>query len=146
MLARNVLTGLGYSAFGVGALDVATGGHGLDTKTWVWVAILAVVVMTTGHMTDLPDLEGDKARGRKTIPVVFGAEAARWMLAVPILVASLICPWFWDARFSGFLLVAGLGAKIVERLVKGEGDKTTYKMWCGWVAALYFVPLFAETV
>ena len=99
-------------------------------------------------MTDLPDLEGDSARGRKTIPVVIGAEAARWSLAVPVAVASLLCIWFWEARFVGALLVGGVGGKIVERLIKeeqkGQGDKGTYRLWCGWVALLYFLPLFAQ--
>ena len=150
LVGRNVLTALGYAAFGVGALMVAlptmAPDNGLGAKTWIWVAILAGVIGSTGQMTDMADLEGDRKRGRKTAPIVWGEEVAKWTICVPVGIWSVLCPWFWEARFLGFVLPVMIGAKIISRLLTEEtaAHKNTNRIWNLWVAVLYMLPLFAE--
>ena len=149
LVGRNVLTALGYAAFGVGALMVAMPtmalDNGLGAKTWVWVAILVAVIGTTGHVTDMADLEGDRQRGRKTAPIVWGEEVAKWTICVPVGVWSVLCPWFWEARFLGLLLPVLTGGKIISRLLTEEtaAHKNTNRIWNLWVVVLYMLPLFA---
>ena len=154
-VGRNVLTALGYAGFGVGAtmiampatLSTSAGTHvamTLDANTWSWIVILAAVIGTTGQLTDLADFEGDRARGRLTAPIVMGEELARWTVIVPVGVWSVVCPWFWEAKFLGFLLPVMVGKKIVERLLTktdaGE-HKRTFHLWNLWVVILYVLPL-----
>ena len=178
-VGRNVLTALGYAAFGVGALMVAlpptttpmpttkntpndgTYAGGLEAKMWTWISILALVIGTTGQMTDLVDLAGDAQKGRKTIPIIYGEAAAKWTVCVPVAVWSVLCPWFWETRFLGFVVPVMLGGKIVERLLtttmtttttttgegereKSKGYKTTFRLWNLWVAVLYLMPLMTR--
>ncbi|KAI7781232.1 UbiA prenyltransferase [Diaporthe eres] len=42
-----------------------------------WLFIQACIVATTIHAMDLPDMEGDSKRGRRTLPLVVGEETAR---------------------------------------------------------------------
>ena len=147
-VGRNFLTALGYAAFGVGALMVAmpvtSAGFSISKQTWLWVVILAGVIGTTGHLTDLADLEGDRLRGRKTAPIVLGEDAAKWTVCVPVAVWSVLCPWFCEARFLGFLLPAMIGGKIISRLLTkntAAAHKQTFRLWNLWVAVLYFLPL-----
>ena len=161
VVGRNVLTAAGYAAFGVGAVMVATPTStpattitslllgGLSPKLWLWVAVLAVVIGCTGQMTDMADLEGDKSRGRtNTIPILLGEDVAKWTIIVPVAFFSLFCPWFWDARFLGFVLPAMVGERIIVRLLIEEGTAAAYKktnhIWNLWVAVLYILPLFAK--
>ena len=147
---RNLLTALGYAAFGVGALMVAMPSMStqaaVDKQTWLWVAVLAGVIGSTGHLTDLADLEGDRLRARKTAPIVLGEEAAKWTVCVPVAVWTVLCPWFWEARFLGFLLPTMLGGKIISRLLTkntAAAHKQTFRLWNLWVAVLYFLPLLS---
>jgi 4-hydroxybenzoate polyprenyltransferase len=49
---------------------------------------------------DAEDFEGDQAYGKKTIPVVWGMEAARWISVTftGLTIALLVCVWFWFIR------------------------------------------------
>ena len=159
IMGRNALTALGYAAFGVGAWRVAipsapeTNQADGATYLWLWIAILAAVIGTTGQMTDMADLEGDRLRGRTTAPIVWGEGVAKCSIGLPVAIWSVVCPLFWHLAagvFSiGFALPVALGGVIVVRLAMGQkwstaaGYKRTNRLWNLWVAVLYLMPLFA---
>ncbi|KAL6715096.1 hypothetical protein ACLMJK_007357 [Lecanora helva] len=150
-VTRNILTALGYAAFGVGALMVAMptslAESTISPKTWLWVLFLAGVIATTGHLTDMADLEGDKSRGRKTAPIVLGENLVTWTICLPVAVWSVLCPWFWEVSFLGFVLPVVVGKEIVSRLLTKRtagGYKQTFRIWNLWVAVIYFLPLLGR--
>ncbi|HYO59303.1 UbiA family prenyltransferase [Archangium sp.] len=53
----------------------------LTPVAWRWIGVLASVVFFLVSLQDLRDVEGDRASGRKTFPLVFGEKPTRYMLA-----------------------------------------------------------------
>lgn len=67
----------------------------LNEKGQQWHWMIGVIVFTTLQVQDLCDQEGDRDRGRRTIPVIFGDNVARWTVAIPIAFWSYVAPSFW---------------------------------------------------
>ncbi|KAK2068155.1 hypothetical protein P8C59_002813 [Phyllachora maydis] len=95
---RNALNALGITAMGAGAARVVaeemhgTAGQGPFAR---WLAVCAAVLLTTIHAQDLYDQDGDRARGRSTLPLDLGDAVARWTLAVTVLAWTLAVPVFF---------------------------------------------------
>lgn len=144
---RNVINTGGIMCFSAGALEVASGGA-LPARAWAWIGLTGAAVATTVQALDFPDMEGDRARGRRTIPLVCGEEAARGGLAVAVVLWSVACPAFWDVRPVGWVAPVGVGfvmaaLTVLRRDVKADG--VVAKLWCLWMCALYVLPLFARS-
>jgi 4-hydroxybenzoate polyprenyltransferase len=144
-ILRNILNACALSAFSLGAFEVACGrGTIINTTVYAWVAILAGVIFSTIQLQDLPDIEGDEARGRKTM-VVLGDTFVRWSICIPTMFWSFYCPFFWNLRFLSYVPSLLLGSIIVGRLLTkryAEADGVTWKIWCFWLGSLYLLPLF----
>ncbi|MCJ1237515.1 hypothetical protein MMC14_005501 [Varicellaria rhodocarpa] len=82
-LIRNALNAGGLMCFGLGAMTIAADPkqYDLTNKAYIWAAMIGSVVLTTVHSQDLPDMDGDSARGRKTIPLIYGESVARYSVA-----------------------------------------------------------------
>ncbi|KAF6815228.1 UbiA prenyltransferase [Colletotrichum sojae] len=145
--SRNAINTGGIMCFSAGALEVASGAGELPVRAWWWIALMGAAVMTTVQALDFPDMEGDRARGRQTIPLVCGEEVARGGLAVAVVIWSIACPVFWDVRPVGWAAPVGVGfamaaLTVLRREVKFDG--VVAKLWCLWMCALYVLPLFAR--
>ncbi|KAL9605092.1 MAG: hypothetical protein Q9219_000026 [cf. Caloplaca sp. 3 TL-2023] len=147
-VTRNLLNAAGYTTFALGAIRTLLHGSGcaLSQQGYAWLAFLAAVILTTGQCQDLEDQEGDRAKRRSTIPLVFGDQAARWSVALPMLGWTIGAPRSWDSGFLGSILVFGIGAVVVRRLIAGDqaGYKKTFRLWNCWIIALYILPLCAR--
>lgn len=147
---RNLLNAFGLLCFGTGA-TLILGGQANDHLTHhgrQWFGIIGAVITTTVHVQDLPDMEGDAARGRKTVPLVWGEGAARYSAAGMIFVWSLLCPIYWNLRLSICSLpgLFGLGLAIsIVRHNSVAADKVAWKLWCLWMIVLFALPLCAES-
>lgn len=147
---RNLLNAFGLLCFGAGATFII-GGQTNDHFTHQgrqWFGIIGAVITTTVHVQDLADMEGDAARDRKTIPLVWGEAAARYSAAGMILVWSLLCPLYWQLRLSICSLSAlfGLGlAALIVRHNSVTADKLAWKLWCLWMIVLFALPLCADS-
>ncbi|KAH7313890.1 UbiA prenyltransferase family [Stachybotrys elegans] len=147
-LIRNILNGCGLMNFSWGSLHVLAGGE-LLPRGVAWIAMTGSIVMTTIHAQDLPDQEGDKARGRRTIPLTLGQRAARWSLVVTVLFWSLAAPVFWGASLQGgggcwWVSVPAVGSAMVWLAVQRWGqewDEVVWKLWCLWMAMIYALPV-----
>ena len=145
-LARNVLNAAGYATFACGAARVAciSSGRHLSGKSSMWFVLLSAVVLTTIHLQDLYDQEGDARRKRRTIPLLFGDGVARLSIAIPMMVWSWICPAFWGLQSQGFVLPIALGSFIISRLYRYRSvteDKRSFLVWNLWIVTLYLLPL-----
>lgn len=67
-IVKNAVNALGYLTFSMGALSVASGAALSECGVrWFWM--IGAVVFTTVQMQDLPDMDGDATRGRRTVPL-----------------------------------------------------------------------------
>lgn len=75
--AKNLLIALGVVTQLAAAWELV---GPLTGETWRWIGVLASVVFLLVSLQDLRDLEGDRASGRKTFPLVFGEKPTRYVL------------------------------------------------------------------
>jgi 4-hydroxybenzoate polyprenyltransferase len=147
-LLRNILNACGLSSFSLGAAEVAWSRQSaLKGSVYTWIAILAAVISSTVQLQDLPDIDGDKARGRRTMPLTYGDTLVRWSICIPTLFRSFCCPFYWGLHVLGFFLPVLVGLLICGRLIMfrcNGADAITWKMWCGWMGILYLLPLIAS--
>ncbi|OJK01624.1 hypothetical protein ASPACDRAFT_116526 [Aspergillus aculeatus ATCC 16872] len=166
-LVRNLINSLGFMSYIAGAAQLTLGpqrwttfialGRGMSIGP-TWLAIIGAVVMSTVQTQDMCDQLGDRARGRKTLPLVIGDVAARWVTAVTISMWGPFCVWFWGwrgwvenghtkgsfARCAVGAAIAGLAWVIAFRTLvmrSGPNDHTTFKLWNLWLVGLYALPL-----
>jgi len=142
-LVRNLLNAGLYLGFAQGATIVAYGGNTLSATAWTWLALIGITVFCTVHMQDIPDQEGDSARGRNTVPLVIGDNAARWTIAAAMPVASALLPTFWELRPEAYLPTVGICAVVVTRVIAKrtvEADEVTWKIWNLWMSSVYLLP------
>jgi 4-hydroxybenzoate polyprenyltransferase len=147
-IARNTINACAIVCFALGATDVACRDRPfiLNQKGQQWQWIIAAVVCTTLQIQDFHDLEGDRYRGRSTIPILIGDVAARWTVVTPMLIWSWFVPSFWNMTMVGYAAPLGIGGLISWRSLmhKGvESDRVTYKMWGLWLACLLALPAAA---
>ena len=146
LIWRNILNALGYMCYSSGSMIVAAGyqRHELNEKAEQWLQIIGAIIFTTLQMQDMPDVEGDMARGRNTVPLVYGDFAARCSIGLPIFIWSFLCPTFWRMDLPGYVLPVAIGSWLVGRLFMCRNpvaDGITWKMWCLWITTIYLLPL-----
>jgi 4-hydroxybenzoate polyprenyltransferase len=144
---RHVNNALGFVTFAAGASQVLCGYplHTLNITSYKWLAVIAAVITFTIQFQDMEDQDGDRERGRRTLPIVFGDGLTRFVNAIVILAFSVFAPTFWRLGWSGYALPLGLGASIAARTLfvrSLKDDKKTFKLWCLWLVGLYLLPLF----
>ncbi|KAI9676584.1 MAG: hypothetical protein M1822_008298 [Bathelium mastoideum] len=146
-LFRNGLNALGITFIGIGATNVGYShtGNLKYSAAYPWWSMCGAVLFTTIQTQDLYDQEGDTARGRSTVPLVFGDDFARWSIALPVLVWSLMLPaWIGISEWKCYILPASIGTLVAGRVLALRGvaqDRRTFHAWAMWMIALYALPL-----
>jgi 4-hydroxybenzoate polyprenyltransferase len=146
---RNAIIAVAFGLYNAGSIKTAAGinlsQHTVFTVVgWQWIIMISGVIFTTMHVQDMKDVGGDRARGRRTAPIVLGDMAARWSIAVPVIFWSWVCLWFWKFHFTG-LAVIGIGAIVAWRCInlkEKSADRRTWQLWAFWTAVLYTLPLW----
>lgn len=145
-IIRNLLLAATYAGYCAGAVKVASGyDTDITRAAYDWIAMIAGVKFTTMHVQGVKDQKADDARRRKTFPLVLGDGPARWTIAVPVLVWSLMCPTFWSLQLYESMVSIALGPIVVYRVILIRGisaDRLTWKIWGMWLPSLYFLPVF----
>ncbi|KAI0521173.1 UbiA prenyltransferase family-domain-containing protein [Xylaria bambusicola] len=146
-ILRNAIISAGYGLWNLGSIKVASGRSSDDlTSTGAtWIFILTGVALTTMHMQDLRDQQGDRSRGRQTAPIVLGDRLVRWAIAGPVIFWSLFCTYYWEARIwaAPGLVVVTPGLVVAIRCLTLGGpssDRLTWHIWGVWIASLYALP------
>lgn len=158
IIIRNALNAGGLMCFSWGSVLVLSQGE-LQEQGSMWILITGAIILTTVHAQDLPVMEGDAARGRRTVALVYGGTATRMSLAVMVLIWSALCPCLWwgvasrdevwsTTRIALLLLLVVTGGLIgAMTVLSGYSNKTkvldkiVWKMWCAWITCLYILPL-----
>lgn len=143
-ICRNVIIASAFWLYNTGSSNSLHGQTAVITeKGTLWTNIISGVILTTMHVQDLKDQEGDCARGRRLAPLVLGDLTARWTIAVPICFWSCYCTWFWEVGMAGLGIVL-LGFSVAIRCLVYSGkqpDRRTWELWALWTATLYMLPL-----
>ena len=142
---RNALTAACFAVFLEGTLRLACGPvHMPSHEGYAWIGVVSLIILTTVHVSDYYDFEGDAQKGRRTIPVAYQPLMARLMFAVPMGFWLIFLPIYWNISIFGWVLCTGLGSLVVFRLLTLRGqkeDKRTYELWGLWVVGLYVLPI-----
>ena len=143
---RNLLIAGMYVLYSSGAMRVACGSQEFTLKpiAYEWLGIIAAVIFTTMHVQDLKDQEGDRARARKTLPIMVGHWGARWIIALLVLMWSIASPRFWNLGIYEYVPSGALGVLVSYRVLflrSNKADRRTWKIWSLWLTSLYFLPL-----
>ncbi|KAK8068367.1 UbiA prenyltransferase [Apiospora saccharicola] len=160
---RNVIIAAAFGLYDLGSVRVASGAplSGLTPDAVLWIFAISAVILTTMHVQDLKDQEGDRRRERSTAPHVLGDGTARWTIAIPVGAWSVFCTAFWGfrgchwGRSMGIAVVVSaplmgisayitmLGAWVAFRCVAlrtPATDRATWQLWALWTASLYALP------
>ncbi|KAH7407280.1 hypothetical protein BKA64DRAFT_742937 [Cadophora sp. MPI-SDFR-AT-0126] len=143
---RDLLNALALTSFSLGATRVALGDAGeINEKGHQWLILTGAMIFFTISVQDLRDVEGDAATGRKSLPLVHGDDAARWMLASAIVLFSLACPMFIGNSLLVTMGLGCLGVCLAYRILwyKGvEADERSFTLWAVWCVGIYCLPIF----
>ena len=165
-LYRDAIIAVAYGLFNQGSLRVAAGPEStVSRQGQIWIAMISGVILTTMHVQDLKDQEGDRQRGRKTVALYFGDAFARRALSIMVPLWSVACPSFWlwrslqgSAEGAGwpmyvsvlYTLPLALGnfvAWCVLQKRTPRDDSRTWKLWCLWhTVGLYFLPALSRLI
>ena len=109
----------------------ALAARALDDIGWISILCSALVISTTIHVQDFPDVAGDQALGRVTIPI-WAPRGSRLftLLAIPVWTIVLCRVWDIGTVHSAVLgaMGAGLGRRIYSRRDR-EADKVSYVLY-----------------
>jgi 4-hydroxybenzoate polyprenyltransferase len=100
------------------------GGGGAPTAEFLIVAgAMSAWMALAGMAKDLPDVAGDRAAGRRTLPILLGERPTRWLIsAFAVIVAAVALTASWRTGRSPVfaLALAGGAAVMVARLIGPE--------------------------
>ncbi|CAG9982814.1 unnamed protein product [Clonostachys byssicola] len=151
-IVRNAIIAAAFGIYNTGSVKVALGTAavrdsglfgGLSSECVIWAGMVSAIIFTTMHVQDLQDVEGDRARGRRSAPIVMGDRPARWSVAVPMLVWPVASACFWRTGLAVGAPQAALGTLVAVRCLRCSGlqaDKLTWRLWCLWTAMVYMLP------
>ena len=102
-----------------------------------WRVILLIIIAFTLSLPvkDFKDIEGDQKYGIWTIPVIFGEDKARLIVAIGVFISFVSSVFFLNALALFFWAIAFGGATFLVLINKKI--KTTNLFW--WVLSLVFV-------
>lgn len=147
-ILRNLLIAIGYGLYNSASLRIACGTDSSISSMGVWwIVLVSCVIFTTEHICDIKDQAGDKARGRRTAPLVIGDGVARWTIAVPVVAWSLACPFFFGLGCWGYFVPVSIGLVVALRILllrSLDKDAVTWKVWALWTVILFSLPLVKE--
>lgn len=157
-MVRNGVNSAAYFVYGCGAMRVASNltlDDALQTGAVQWLGIVSAIILSTMHVQDLKDQEGDRARARSTAPLALGDTVARGTIVGGVLTWSILAPMYWFSSVSVPVASCGLGlvaaaipcllAVLVSFRVLSwrdpRSDTITYKYWSIWLMSLFALPL-----
>ncbi|KAL2273703.1 hypothetical protein FJTKL_04157 [Diaporthe vaccinii] len=150
---RSMINPLFFSTGQLGATRVVA----VATSTTVskagyeWCILHALLILTTIHTQDFRDFEGDKARGRNTLPLAMGEGLTRVVMSSFIVFWSFACPAYWECSVLGYLLPGLIGITTACRFLlctkDRKADRVSFNFYSMlWLPAIYATPMFSQAV
>jgi len=125
----------------------------LSDYEYQWCIFLSFVVFFNVHLQDYRDVDGDKAAGRKTFPMLFPIHISRRITSSVHAITACV-PWYYVDNGTAighvfcslhFILFMIMAYRVLEE--KGRRyDHLTYEVLCVWFGvALIFMIILIET-
>jgi 4-hydroxybenzoate polyprenyltransferase len=146
---RNTILAAAFWLYNVGSTKVAARTSAsphcsLNAVGLIWTSVVSLVILTTIHVQDLKDQNGDRVKRRSTAPIVLGDHPSRWTIAVLVTFWSVFCAYYWKLGSLGLELVS-LGIFVAWRCVSLRekcSDRRTWELWALWTTTLYTAPFW----
>lgn len=142
-IIRDIHNAIGLVSWLVGCISIAGGTEIQYTSCKVLSAgVLFLVVATTIAIQDFRDVDGDRAAGRRTLPILVGDDIAR------LITSGLILAWTYGVGINhgkvtiSVVTLATVGTGLAAWLVMKRtrmADKVALQGWYVWFAALSVV-------
>lgn len=144
-VSRDSILGIGYMISGCGNLRIACGypASTINAQGASWILLVGSMMFTVVHTQDFRDIEGDRARHRKTAPIVMGENFSRYLTAFILLFWSIVCCIYWEIMNLVSVTVFLLGSLIAVRLIRfrsSAADGLTWKITNLWIVLVYALP------
>lgn len=146
---KYLLTGVGLTAELAAAWQLVTP---LTPLAWRWLLVLGSAWILLCPVQDLRDITGDRATGRKTIPIVFGEIVSRVMLSVGFSLLPLVIHFalMMPAGNSWNLMLWDLGQAVVSFIIAAriifyrtpQMDRHTYMLFTYWYCLVLASAIF----
>ncbi|CAL1711939.1 unnamed protein product [Somion occarium] len=140
---RNIVNGLGFASFEMGATLVASSDRTyLDSTAILAIFLSASIFATTIHAQDFEDVPGDKLIGRRTLPIVH-PNWARFTVIATLSFWSFTLWQIWELDFgiaSAFVALALYVGYRYIALTSIAQDQTSFKCYNVWLSAAHALP------
>ncbi|KAJ7186133.1 UbiA prenyltransferase family, partial [Mycena filopes] len=142
-LLRNTVNAAGFASFEVGATLIAGyNPHHLDEVGILSIAISAGIFATTIHAQDFKDTDGDRAIGRRTIPIVLPS-IARYTVMVPLMMWSIGLAFVWRLSLLTSIIFVSLAFSVGARYIVSStvhADQVAFYWYNVWLSAAHALP------
>ncbi len=101
----------------VAGADYTLTGGGVPVPTWLAAVAMGALAVAALVVNNHRDIEHDRGVGRRTFPVVFGADASRALYALSLLTPFALVPALAWGVGSPWLLLPLLGLPVALRLL-----------------------------
>ena len=144
-ILRNGIVAAMFAVGSEGSLRIGTGRSAeIRPEAYIWILLIWAVVLTTMHVSDFHDMEGDSIKNRRTVPLVLGERPARISIAIAVLFWSGASVSFWKLH-SPFCFIPFPAAILIatrQLCLRGpKADRRTWVIWALWMMCLYALPL-----
>lgn len=119
----------------------------IDALTYRWLLVLSAVVLTTIHISDLPNINEDQRLGRRTLPSVISVSEVAQTTGCIIIGWSVVLA-FKNYNGSPYfaLGILMMGVAICKILLRAQGRyfpreiDLAYKLYTIWLILIAFSP------
>ncbi|KAJ7019251.1 hypothetical protein C8F04DRAFT_1214379 [Mycena alexandri] len=122
--------------------------HRLDSIAALSMLISAGIFTTTMHAQDFRDELGDRAVGRRTIPIVLPS-VARYTVIVPLTMWSAGLAMAWKLEFAASIALMSLFLFVGTRYIifnTVESDKVSYLWYTIWLSVVHTLPTYYRII
>ncbi|KAI0948591.1 hypothetical protein AcW1_005399 [Taiwanofungus camphoratus] len=145
-LGKNLCNVPGYVSFEIGATKIMGSTTNLDFIALESILCSAMVIFTTIQTQDFPDVAGDRALGRVTLPILC-PEGSRHFTTCVLLFWSGFLSYAWSIGLLSSAVLISLGIWVAYRYYrfrKVEEDKKSYLIYNIWLLFVHSLAAHAR--
>ncbi|KAI0763940.1 UbiA prenyltransferase family-domain-containing protein [Trametes elegans] len=135
-----------YVTLEIGTTKLMGISQSLDTVSITAVCLSGLLILTTIQVQDFPDVDGDSALGRVTLPI-YAPEASRAATLAALVGWSAALAWLWGVGPICACAFVALGTCVGVRcyvLRRPCADKRTYVLYNIWLTLANVMPMHAR--
>ncbi|KAJ3781209.1 UbiA prenyltransferase family-domain-containing protein [Lentinula aff. detonsa] len=133
----------GYTSFEFGAVKIMGPENSPDALSITAIILSGAVIFTTIQAQDFPDVQGDAALGRVTLPI-YAPEFSRIFTFLAITMWSSGLGWFWGIGpwCQGIFVATGLFVGLRYYCWRTpQDDKRSYLLFNCWLICAHLLPV-----